>query len=217
LSNSAVTAVLRSKHVAGLLAGILTAGALAACGGGGTAATTHGSANASQVLGHQVYRVPSLSMEPTLRLDERVSLSPRTPAIGEIVVYHPPAGDEQALCGPKPHAIKFGGAACVEPVPTPLNVEFIKRVVAGPGDEIYIRQGHVYRKAAGASRFIREPDSYIRPCGANPECNLPTPIKVPAGHWYLLGDNRGASVDSRISGAIPTSWIVGVVTKVAKA
>ncbi len=75
--------------------------------------------------------------------------------------------------------------------------------------EIYIKEGHVYRKAAGKSTFVREKDSYIRECGSSPECNFPTPIKIPAGHWFMMGDNRGESDDSRFWGPVPTGWIIG--------
>jgi signal peptidase I len=111
------------------------------------------------------YRVPSGSMEPTLGIGARVILSPVAPKVGEIVVFHPPEAAERQECGPVAHLIRLGGAACALPVPTPSTVKFIKRIVAGPGDEIYIREGHVYRKAAGSSSFVREPDRYARPCG----------------------------------------------------
>lgn len=90
-------------------------------------------------------------------------------------------------------------------------MKFVKRIVAGPSDEIYIGDGHVYRRARGTNVFVREPDPYIRPCGGVAECSFPKPIEIPAGHWYMLGDNRGESDDSRFWGPVPTSWIVGVV------
>ncbi|HTA12932.1 MAG TPA: signal peptidase I [Solirubrobacteraceae bacterium] len=163
----------------------------------------------------QVYRVPSGSMEPTLGIGARVIVSPGAPGVGEIVVFHPPEGAEQEECGPAPHVIGLGGAACAEPVPRPSTAEFIKRIVAAPGDEIYISDGHVYRKAAGSSSFVRESHLHIRPCGFSPECNFPTPIEISAEHWYVLGDNRGESDDSRFYGAVPASWIVGIVTACA--
>jgi signal peptidase I len=159
------------------------------------------------------YRVPSGSMAPTVEAGERAyyrALS-GAPTIGEIVIFHPPEGAEQEECGPKPHVLRIGGAACEQPLPKATNIRFIKRVVAGPGDEIYIKQGHVYLKAAGNSTFVLEQDTYIKECGTSPECDFPTPIKVPAGHWFLMGDNRGESDDSRFWGPVPTSWIVGEV------
>jgi signal peptidase I len=160
------------------------------------------------------YRIPSGSMEPTLAIGQRVLVNRvgsdlSEPHVGEIAVFHPPEGAEQEQCGPTPHVVRIGGAACSEPVPQKSSVNFIKRVVAGPGDEIYISEGHVHRKAAGTNRFVPERDSYIRGCGARPECNFPIPIKIPAGHWFMMGDNRGDSDDSRFWGPVPTGWIIG--------
>ena len=154
------------------------------------------------------YRIPSGSMEPTLTVGQRVlvnRLSARfsKPHIGEITVFHPPADATQQLCGTVPHVVKLGGAACDEPELKKSSVNFIKRIVAGPGDVISIVEGHVIRNG------VREKDSYIRECGSNPECNFPTPIKSPAGHWFMMGDNRGESDDSRFWGPVPESWIIG--------
>jgi len=160
------------------------------------------------------YRIPSGSMEPTLAINQRVLVNRigmdfSDPHVGEIAVFHPPEGAEQEECGPTPHVIKLGEAPCAEPVPKESSVNFIKRVVAGPGDEIYIKEGHVFRKAAGKSQFVREHDSYIRACGESPECSFPKPIKIPPGHWFMMGDNRGESDDSRFWGPVPTGWVIG--------
>jgi signal peptidase I len=125
------------------------------------------------------------------------------PHVGEIAVFHPPEGAEQEQCGPAPHTVKLGGEACSQPVVKKSNVNFIKRIVGGPGDMIAIVEGHVLRNG------VREKDSYIRQCGSSPECNFPKAIKVPAGHWFMMGDNRGESDDSRFWGPVPTGWIIG--------
>jgi signal peptidase I len=160
------------------------------------------------------YKIPSGSMEPTLAegqrvLVNRIGMDFSEPHVGEIVVFHPPKGAEHEICGPVPHTVTFGGAACAAPVPEEASENFIKRVVAGPGDEIYIKEGHVFRKAAGKSQFVAEQDSYIRACGGVQECNFPTPIRIPAGHWFMMGDNRGNSDDSRFWGPVPTGWVIG--------
>jgi signal peptidase I len=160
------------------------------------------------------YRIPSGSMEPTLAIGQRVlvnriGMSFSEPHVGEIAVFHPPEGAEQQQCGPTPHAITFGEAACAAPIAKESSVTFVKRIVAGPGDEIYVREGHVFREMAGTTRFVAEKDPYIKACGSSTECNFITPIKIPPGHWFMMGDNRGDSDDSRFWGPVPTAWIVG--------
>jgi signal peptidase I len=161
------------------------------------------------------YRIPSGSMEPTLKIGQRVlvnriGMAFGDPGVGDIVVFHPPAVAEQQACGPPPHVlIRPGGPACARPDPVESGVNFIKRIVGGPGDEIYISGGHVFRRAHGRGSFVREKDGYIKPCGEIQECSFPVPIRIPAGHWFMMGDNRGESDDSRFWGPVPTSWIIG--------
>lgn len=153
------------------------------------------------------YRIPSGSMEPTLAVGQRVLVNRigthfSDPHVGEIAVFHPPQGARQEECGSGAR-ISPGGAACALPVDKEASENFIKRVVAGPGDTIKIVEGHVIRNGK------REKDSYIRPCPGVSECNFPDPIKVPPGHWFMMGDNRGESDDSRFWGPVPTGWIIG--------
>jgi signal peptidase I len=154
------------------------------------------------------YRIPSGSMLPTLAIGQRVLVNRigmvfSEPHVGEIAVFHPPKDAEQEVCGPAPHVITPGGRACSEPEPQKSGVNFIKRIVGGPGDVISIVEGHVILNGK------REKDPYIRPCGGSSECNFPTPIKIPAGHWFMMGDNRGESDDSRFWGPVPTGWVIG--------
>jgi signal peptidase I len=192
---------------------LLCAALLAACGGKGAATTTLATTSGPAPAGNSaarpgalldVYRVPSGSMAPTLPLGDRVAIEEGPPRIGEIVVFHPPEGAAAEICGSRAR-ISPGGAACDRPVPRKERVRFIKRIVAGPGDTIRIVEGHVIRNGQ------REKDPYIRPCPGVSECNFPVPIKVPKGDWYLMGDNRGESDDSRFWGPVPASWIIGVV------
>jgi len=157
------------------------------------------------------YRIPTGSMEPTLAKGQRVLVNRLTTTlhVGEIVVFHPPLGAEEQLCGSSFASVTPGRDACAATNPHEASVNFIKRIVAGPGDEMYVLKGHVYRKPKGATRFVREKDPYIRACGNNSECNFPEPITIPPGHWFMMGDNRGNSDDSRFWGPVPTGWIVG--------
>ncbi len=153
------------------------------------------------------YRIPSGSMEPTLSISQRV-LANRLinhPSIGDIVVFHPPVGAEQGtgLCG-NPNEGAGHQQPCGAPTARQSSTTFIKRVVAGPGDRISIRNGHVIRNG------VAEKDSYINTCGGAPDCDFPKSIVVPPGDYFMMGDNRGASDDSRFWGPVPNSWVIGV-------
>jgi signal peptidase I len=159
---------------------------------------------ATQVVGSlwfKPYRVPSTSMVPTIDVGDRV-LADRhdhSPRVGDIVIAHPPVGALEDRC-----AAPKRGAPCGRATPELSDVNFIKRVVAGPGDTVAFRHGIVIRNGRAAD------EPYARGCGDQP-CELPTAITVPAGSWFLAGDDRGASDDSRFWGPVPTAAITGVV------
>lgn len=149
-------------------------------------------------------------MAPTLKVGQKVtvSLDPHyVPKLGDVVAFHPPSGADSAtpVCG-SGHDGLGHSQACDVPTSTASQMTFIKRVVAGPRDAIRIIDGHVYRNGQ------REKDSsYTLACGGAPACNFPTPIVIPPGDYFLLGDNRGASDDSRFWGPVPRAWIIGKV------
>jgi signal peptidase I len=153
------------------------------------------------------YNVTSGSMEPTIRVGQRVAADRSGhPAVGDIVVFHPPAGAraENPVCG---SVLQGSGSSqpCDAAVPQESSRVFVKRVVAGPGDLIAIVDGHVVRNG------VRESDPYIAPCDAGGACSFPTAVRVPPDEYYLLGDNRGVSDDSRFWGPVPSAWIIGTV------
>jgi len=80
---------------------------------------------------------------------------------------------------------------------------YVKRVVGLPGDRLSIRNGHVYRNG------VREHDSYTIPCDGGGECWFPKTFTVPKGDYYMMGDNRPDSLDSRFWGPVPRSWMIG--------
>jgi signal peptidase I len=152
------------------------------------------------------YRIPSESMVPTLEVGQRVLVNRigerfGDPSVGDVVVFHPPAGAEQDnTCGSGPPP---EGQVCDQPTAEKADVNFIKRVVAGPGDRIAIEDGHVIRNGK------RQEESFIRECGGGSDCDFPREVTVPADHYFMMGDNRGASDDSRFWGPVPRDWIIG--------
>ena len=163
-------------------------------------------------LGKGVYRVASGAMEPTLSIGEYVRTLPlmSAPTVGDIVIFHPPSDAGRMACGRYAYAVEPGRMACSESGLRPSGLEYIKRIVAGPGDSVAIVGGHVIRNG------VREQDAYIKPCRTSTSCNFPQTIKIPPGHWYMLGDNRGESNDSRFWGPVETSWIVGIARRVPR-
>ena len=156
------------------------------------------------------FRIPSGSMLPTLQVGERVLVNRvgthlRDPHIGDILVFHPPTSAESDLgpqCAKPPNAF----TPCATPGVKEAKVNFIKRVVGLPGDTIAIRDGHVVRNGKlQRESFI----SHTCDGGSGNACNLRHTITVPKGHYFMMGDNRGESDDSRYWGPIPKRWIIG--------
>ena len=85
--------------------------------------------------------------------------------------------------------------------PLDPSVSFIKRVVALPGDSVEIRRGVVYVDG----RRVDEP--YVGPAYRDDE-SLP-PVEVKKGYYFVLGDHRNSSNDSRNWGEVPERYIYG--------
>ncbi len=173
------------------------------------------------------YQIPSGSMLPTLAIKQRVlvnRISHRLgsdPKVGDIVVFHPPQGAEPGDSGLSPGAGSSAPGVCAEQNSmaegrpcakavgrTWTDENYIKRVVAGPGDLIAVREGRVIRNGKPTDEpFISDTCEGQTTSGG--PCTMPKAIRVPAGHYFMMGDNRGESNDSRFWGPVPRDAVVG--------
>jgi signal peptidase I len=95
----------------------------------------------------------------------------------------------------------------------------IKRVVGLPGDLLALHNGQLYVNGVRASdSFVDRPDGVVEPTQPAPSSSaddadapwsLAQPYRVPAGHYFVMGDNRTDSDDSRYWGTVPKSAIIG--------
>ena len=150
------------------------------------------------------FRIPSESMVPTLDIGQRVLVDRVTKNFsdygrGDVLVFKPPAGSDTNSCGVR-HSSQ---SACPRPTNGRSDTNFIKRVVAVGGDRLKVVRGAVYINGERQSEAFARLDD-----GCN-ICNLPREITFPKGYYFMMGDNRGASADSREWGPIPKDWVIG--------
>jgi signal peptidase I len=175
----------------------------------GIIAVALGLALAIQAFVVKPYEIPSGSMLPTLHLGQRilvdrVGMHFTDPNVGDIYVFHPP--QSETCANPREGQNGNGqnaGRACDVAQTKESGDTYVKRVVGLPGDRLSIRDGHVFRDGKA------EKDSYTIPCEGSGECNFPRTITVPRGDYYMMGDNRPDSLDSRFWGPVPKAWLIG--------
>ena len=150
------------------------------------------------------FRIPSESMVPTLDIGQRVLVDRVTKNFsdysrGDVLVFKPPAGSDTNSCGVR-HSRQ---SACPRPTDGRSDTNFIKRVVAVGGDRLKVIDGRVYINGK------RQKEPYARPSSDCSICNLPEEITIPKGQFFMMGDNRGESADSREWGPVPEKWMIG--------
>jgi len=139
----------------------------------------------------QTFWIPSSSMVPTLSVYDRILVqkalfSWHDVREGDIVVFtHPP----------RDHC------------PGPQQGDLVKRVIALPGQTIYSSGNSIYIDGRRLAEPYLPPYDPLGPAIASSQ----HPYRVPPGEFYLLGDNRAISCDSRYWGPIKGSSIVGKV------
>jgi signal peptidase I len=132
----------------------------------------------------QAFFIPSRSMEPTLDVGDRVVVNRLAyrlgdPGRGQVVVFLRPTGVDQ---------------------PPATNEDLIKRVVGLPGDVLEGRDGYLLRNG----RRVVEP--YLRPNTFTSDFKK---VRVKPDHFWVMGDNREDSADSRVFGQVHRSALVG--------
>jgi signal peptidase I len=153
----------------------------------------------------QAFYIPSGSMLPQLQVNDRVVVSKLSyrlhpPRRGDIVVFDAPPPEQQPQVESRNRVVRVlrTGIEAIGLLQT--GTEFVKRVIALPGETVEGRDGHVYIDG----RFLFEP--YLAPSVLTSPFG---PVTVAAGHLWVMGDNRADSRDSRFFGAIPTATVVG--------
>jgi signal peptidase I len=141
------------------------------------------------------FSMPSNSMVPTLQpgdelLVVRSALLSSRVTTGQIVVFRRPSDVGCTAAGKAP-------------------MDMVKRVIAMPGQMIWSTGPTIYVDG----RVLNEPGWYNSPFGQLGDTPI-RPTKVPAGDYYVLGDNREGACDSRSFGPIPASLLVGRVAAV---
>jgi signal peptidase I len=128
--------------------------------------------------------IPSPSMVPTLYPGDRIVVEKlsywvRSPHLGDVVVFRPPA------------QLQAAGY--------PADQAFIKRVIAVEGQTVQVHQGLVYVDQTPLKEpYIAEPPAYEMPA-----------VRVPEGMLFMMGDNRNNSNDSHVWGFLPRENIIG--------
>ncbi|HUR26571.1 MAG TPA: signal peptidase I [Planctomycetota bacterium] len=85
--------------------------------------------------------------------------------------------------------------------PLDPSLDYIKRVIGLPGDEVQIDDGHVYVNG----------EELTEPYVASSDLLSRTNVRVQPAHYFVLGDNRPRSSDSREFGQVPMDYVRGKV------
>ena len=151
----------------------------------------------------QAFYIPSKSMEPTLKVGDRVLVNRLAyragqPQHGQIVVFIRP--DPNAAPPQGPLAVVQRAVASGLGNAPPGSEDLIKRVIGVPGDVVAARNGRLLRNG----QVVAEP--YLAKGTVTQSFG---PVRVPPDHLWVMGDNRENSADSRRFGPIPEGDLVG--------
>jgi len=154
----------------------------------------------------QAFFIPSESMTPTLQVGDRVLVNKlvyriHPPRRGDIIVFIENPGPHKSFWG-RVRSFFTEGLG----VTKPASKDFIKRVIGLPGETIQIRNGAVTITPPGKQSFtLSEP--YLN---SERDTSNYGPFSIPADSYFVMGDNRTNSADSRTSlGPIEKKVIIG--------
>lgn len=153
----------------------------------------------------QNFKVEGRSMEPTLHNGQYLLINKATywRLDGSLLARLTPgaeaSSDNQAAGGRYLFAPPERGDVIVFRYPKEPDRDFIKRVIAQPGDTVEIKGSMVFINGKPLSEdYISAPPNYSTPAET-----------VPPGNYFVLGDNRNNSSDSHIWGLVPEDNIIG--------
>ena len=147
----------------------------------------------------QAFKIPSSSMENTLLVGDHIFVNKF------IYGYHIPFTKGRVLQFKSPER----GDIIVFVFPEDTEKDFIKRVIGVPGDVIEVRQKTVYLNGQPIredyARFVEgaDPEGLVRARDDMPA------IQVPPGKYFVMGDNRDRSYDSRFWGFVDSEAVIG--------
>ena len=162
----------------------------------------------------QAFKIPSGSMIPTLLIGDHILVSKLSyglqwPADCKLRVTFPPV-----TCYTSYTLVRFGdprrGDIIVFRYPEDEDKDFIKRIVGLPGDTIQVRNKivHVNGQPFEDGAFTQRIDPATIDGTINPRDNF-GPVTVPQGSYFVMGDNRDQSLDSRFWGYVSAEKIRG--------
>ena len=147
----------------------------------------------------QAFKIPSGSMIPTLIIGDHILVNKF------IYGLHLPFTDATVFAMTLPKR----GDVIVFKYPEDESKDFIKRVIGEPGDTLEVKDKELYVNGKTLNEpYVIHQDPTIFPKGNQPRDNL-GPVTVPAGDYFVMGDNRDQSLDSRFWGFVKEDKIIG--------